>query len=171
VKSKNILEIGSFSGDSARFLIEYFRDAKLTCVDTWAGGDENAHINFAAIEAQFDRFWQQYRRRVRKIKGTSNYFFASEIAKFDLIYVDGSHFADDVVADLINSWSALEVGGIMICDDYIWQYYSRIRDNPCAAINSFLMLKKGQYRLLAVYRQIWIQKTQQGYNPSLLSGA
>lgn len=159
VNFKNILEIGSFSGNSARFLIEYFGGAQLTCVDTWAGSNEYALSDFVDIEAQFDRFWHQYRDRVRKVKATSNYFFSFNDTKFDLIYVDGSHFSDDVAVDLINSWAALEVGGIMVCDDYIWQHYRRIRDNPCAAINSFLMLKKGQYRLLAVYRQIWIQKT------------
>src|SRR5262249_11176177 len=40
VNAKNILEIGSFKGDSARFLIDYFGDAQLTCVDTWAGSEE-----------------------------------------------------------------------------------------------------------------------------------
>jgi predicted O-methyltransferase YrrM len=160
VHSKNILEIGSYRGDSAKFLIEYFEDAQLTCVDTWTGSDEISHIDFKDIEEEFDRFQQKYRSRVRKIKDTSNSFFSHQDAKFDLIYVEGSHFADDVAVDLINSWSVLEVGGIMICDDYIWQHYDRVRDNACAAINSFLMLKRGQYRLLAVYRQIWIQKTK-----------
>ena len=126
---------GSFRGDSAKFLIEYFRDAQLTCVDTWTGSDEYGHINFKGVEEEFDRFQQKCRSRVRKIKGTSNSFFSHQDTKFDLIYVDGSHFADDVAVDLINSWSILEVGGIMICDDYIWQHYSRVRDNPCAAIN------------------------------------
>ena len=155
---KNILEIGSFRGDSSRFLIEYFGDAQLTCVDTWTGSPELDHLNFKDVEEEFDSFQQKYRSRVQKIKGTSNSFFSHQDAKFDLIYVDGSHFADDVAIDLINSWAVLEVGGIMICDDYIWQHYGRVRDNACAAINSFLMLKRGQYRLLAVYRQIWIQK-------------
>jgi predicted O-methyltransferase YrrM len=158
VHPKKILEIGTFRGDSAKFLIDYFDDAKLTCVDTWTGSPELSHVNFKDVEEEFDRFQQRYPYRVQKIKDTSNSFFSHQDAKFDLIYVDGSHFADDVVVDLINSWAVLEVGGIMICDDYISWHHNRVRDNPCAAINSFLMLKKDQYRLLAVYRQIWIQK-------------
>jgi SAM-dependent methyltransferase len=158
VHAKRILEIGSFRGVAARFLIDYFQDAQLTCVDTWAGSPDLAGIDFNDIEEDFDRFKQKYPSRVQKIKSTSNSFFSNQDAKFDLIYVDASHFADDVVVDLINSWAVLEIGGIMICDDYIWQHYSRVRDNPCAAVNSFLMLKSGQYRLLAVYRQIWIKK-------------
>jgi hypothetical protein len=158
VHAKNILEIGSFRGVAANFLIDYFRDAQLTCVDTWTGSPDLAGIDFNDIEAEFDRFKQKYTSCVRKIKSTSKSFFSNQDAKFDLIYVDASHFADDVIVDLINSWAVLEIGGIMICDDYVWQHYSRVRDNACAAINSFLMLKSGQYRILAVYRQIWIKK-------------
>lgn len=158
VRSKNILEIGSFRGDSAKFLINYFANSRLTCVDSWTSYPELLHINFNSVEEEFDKFQEKHSSHVRKIKNTSKYFFLHQNAKFDLIYLDGSHFADDVITDLINSWAVLEVGGIVICDDYLWHYYTRVRDNPCAAINSFLMLKRGQYRLLAVYEQIWIQK-------------
>lgn len=158
VRAKNILEIGSFSGDSAKFMINYFVNSRLTCVDPWTSYPELLHVNYEDVEEQFDRFQQTYSNRVRKIKCTSKSFFLHQDAQFDLIYVDGSHFADDVIVDLVNSWAVLEVGGILICDDYLWHYYSRVRDNPCAAINSFLMLKRGQYRILAVYAQIWIQK-------------
>jgi SAM-dependent methyltransferase len=39
---------------------------------------------------------------------------------FDLIYIDGSHTADDVLADSVLSWQLLKDGGILIFDDYAW---------------------------------------------------
>jgi hypothetical protein len=158
IQPRDILEIGSFRGDSARFLLDQFPNAQITCVDTWAEYDELKHVSFSEVEAQFNSLLATYSHRINKFKGRSN-LFQFQRDKYDLIYIDGSHLADDVLLDLINSWSALKERGIIICDDYIWQFYERVRDNPCAAINCFLKLKKGEFRLLAVYRQIWIQKT------------
>ena len=60
-----------------------------------------------------------------------------EDQKFDVIYVDGSHFADDVLTDGINAWRLLKQGGIMIFDDLLWACYPRARANPAWAINRF----------------------------------
>ena len=65
--------------------------------------------------------------------------------KFDVIYVDGSHFADDVLTDGINAWRLLKQGGIMIFDDLLWACYPRARANPAWAINLFLKYHKGEY--------------------------
>lgn len=37
---------------------------------------------------------------------------------FDIIYIDASHAADDVLSDAVLSWRLLKRGGIMIFDDY-----------------------------------------------------
>lgn len=37
----NCMEIGSWQGQSAVFLLQYFERAKLICVDTWQGADEH----------------------------------------------------------------------------------------------------------------------------------
>jgi hypothetical protein len=39
---------------------------------------------------------------------------------YDVIYVDGSHTADDVLEDMVLAWPLLKVGGLMILDDYGW---------------------------------------------------
>ena len=36
-----------------------------------------------------------------------------------------------VYKDCKNAWSALNNGGYLICDDYIWNFYENIEDNPC----------------------------------------
>ena len=78
---------------------------------------------------------------------------------FDVIYVDGSHHCNDVVVDAVKSFELLKIGGIMIFDDYLWQYYSKDIDNPAAAINVFLKLKQDSYKVVRVYYQLRVKTT------------
>ncbi|HBH25814.1 MAG TPA: hypothetical protein DDX54_00195 [Rhodospirillaceae bacterium] len=75
--------------------------------------------------------------------------------------MDGSHYADDVMLDLVMGFDALKTGGVMLMDDYLWKFYARPRDNPAGAINAFLRMKAGLYRILHVGWQVHIQKTGQ----------
>jgi predicted O-methyltransferase YrrM len=77
---------------------------------------------------------------------------------YDLIYIDGSHYADDVIIDSILAFSLLKKNGILIFDDYLWWYYSNPRKNPSAAINLFLKLKADSLKIIFVGYQIAIQK-------------
>jgi len=162
----NALEIGSWEGCSSLFLLKTLPNVKLTCVDLWQGSqqlrDFGAH---GTGESNFDLNLSDYKDRLTKFKGTSFSYFSAhaDLNKFDLIYVDGSHYFDDVVIDAIKSFEQLKVGGIMIFDDYFWHYYPRAIDNPAAAINVFLRLKKGSYRIVRVYWQIIIEKTADRY--------
>jgi predicted O-methyltransferase YrrM len=156
------LEIGSWEGLSSAFMLRALPNLRLTCVDTWEGSDENrGEEALQHIERRFDFNLCAYQARLTKYKGTSFSYFdrVKEDGKFDLIYVDGSHHCDDVLLDAIKAFERLEVGGIMIFDDYLWRLYPRANDNPAAAINAFLRLKKGQYRPVRVYAQVIIEKT------------
>lgn len=62
-----------------------------------------------------------YGERITKLVGTSS----QELRKlsgptFHIIYIDGSHTADDVYIDAALSWDLLHVGGLLIFDDYAW---------------------------------------------------
>ena len=161
------LEIGSWEGLSSFFIVRTLPHALLTCVDTWEGADEHksgaAATNevLSGIESAFDANLSRYRDRVTKYKGTSFSYFNNNTARcvFDLIYVDGSHQCDDVIVDAIKCFGLLKVGGIMIFDDYLWKYYPRAIENPAAAVNAFLRLHKGSYKLVRLYSQIIIEKT------------
>ncbi len=68
---------------------------------------------------------------------------------FDIIYIDGSHTPDDVLADAVLSWELLKTGGLVIFDDYKWDgsYYTGggplpVELLPRSAIESFI----GAYR-------------------------
>jgi hypothetical protein len=53
-----------------------------------------------------------------------------EKQEFDVIYVDGSHFADDVLTDGITAWRLLKKDGVLIFEDLTWRYYPRAQENP-----------------------------------------
>lgn len=163
LRSKNIraLEIGSWEGLSSYFTLKTLPNATLMCVDTWEGSDEHAKQDVLnKVEQNFDSNTANYKTRLTKCKAPSFHFFDTykNPEKFDLIYIDGSHHADDVLIDALKGFQLLNVGGIMIFDDYFWKFYKQVNDNPAPAINAFLRLKKGSYKLLHVYCQLMIQK-------------
>lgn len=59
-------------------------------------------------------------------KGCSDEHLARLIAggfrqRFDLVYIDGSHYSHDVLSDAVLSFPLLKVGGHMLFDDYLWR--------------------------------------------------
>lgn len=162
------LEIGSWEGLSSLYMMSNSLASELTCVDTWAGADEHQGTkNVQTIEEKFDKNLHAYMNQVHKYKGTSYEFFNQCPPKtmFELIYIDGSHYCDDVMIDAIKSFEHLKIGGILIFDDYLWVYYKNTLDNPAGAINNFLRLKKGQYTILSADYQLTIQKISESRTP------
>ena len=169
--SINALEIGSWEGLSAYFILDTLSNTTLTCVDTWEGADEHKALDYSTqdaldnIEVAFDNNLSRFQERLTKYKGTSYAYFHDNPSPntFDFIYIDGSHHCGDVIIDAIKCFELLKVGGIIIFDDYLWRYYPRAIDNPASAINAFLRMNKGFYKLIRVYEQLIIQKTANRY--------
>lgn len=160
-KKIEALEIGSWEGMSSLFMLTEMPLANLTCVDTWAGSDEHQGADVLnAIEVNFEKNLSTVSDRLKKYKGTSYSYFdvCAHDQMFDLIFIDGSHYSDDVLVDAVKAFQHLKINGVMIFDDYFWRIYRRDFDNPCAAINNFLRLKSGLYRVISVYGQIAIEK-------------
>jgi hypothetical protein len=124
--SLRILEIGSWEGRSALFFLNYLPNSQITCVDTFAGGEE--HVNDPAIlaalpgiEKRFDANTSRFQARLEKIKAQSHAALIDlGIARrrFDLMYIDGSHRTADVYGDAMLSYSLLNRKGFVIFDDY-----------------------------------------------------
>ena len=90
------------------------------------------------------------------------YFFLNHKEKFDVIYVDGSHEADQVYKDIKNSWNILNINGILICDDYFYgNIYKNPNNVPSIAINKFVseIFKNNSIEILCVNNsQIFLKK-------------
>ena len=154
----NLLEIGSFEGNSSMFFARYLKDTKIYCVDNWVGTEEYNNLNFKTLENNFDENLREFKNIIKK-KCTSDEFFLNNNLSFDLIYIDGYHKAQQVLKDFKNAWKVLNKGGILIFDDFIWKFFDKIEDNPCYVISAYLKELKKKFKILKVSNsQLFIQK-------------
>lgn len=157
-RPRRVLEIGSWEGLSTFFLARNFPDASIDCVDTWEGSVENS----AVPDDLFSIFilnLREYRDRIHPFRMRSQAYFALDSDEiFDLIYVDGSHWAPDVILDAVCGWQRLRTGGLLIFDDFLWNYYENPRENPCEAISSFLRLFNHEIEVVHAGYQLFLRK-------------
>lgn len=161
----SIVEIGSFEGRSATFFLRYLPHSTIVCVDPFEETSEHFMgpwtTHLSQLEKRFDHNVAQFGKRVEKIKSRSAPALnrlVGEGRRFDLAYVDGSHRRDDVMADSLAVWQMLRPGGILIWDDYEWGPDLPPEERPQPAIDQFLHDHQGQYRLLARYYQVAIER-------------
>jgi predicted O-methyltransferase YrrM len=162
-----VLEIGSWEGRSAIFFLQYFRNCRLTCIDTFQGSPEHLlrpkwQVELPHIEERFDRNLAEFSGRFEKIKDTSSRALArlrAQGRRFDVVYVDGSHHSADVRADAESCWPMIRHRGIVIFDDYEWTFFPDEADRPKPGVDAFLKAHAGQYRELHREYQLVIEKT------------
>lgn len=153
---KKFLEIGAYEGRATCHIIQKFTQLNsidIHCIDTWEGGIEHDRSTMSDVERRFDnnialaQASAQNAAHVTKHKKFSNLALADLIAsgqslKFDVVYVDGSHQAPDVLIDCVMSFQLLRAGGLMIFDDYIWTMEAMGKQDafnmPKPAIDAFL---------------------------------
>jgi len=156
-----VLEIGSFEGGSACYMIEKVaavRPLEIHCVDTWEGGIEHqpdglAPCDMKSVEQRFEHNVRaamlrgQHEVKLVVHKGYSDQQLAKLVSEgaegsFDLVYVDGSHQAPDVLVDAVLGFRLLKVGGLIVFDDYLWSealpYGKDPLRCPKMAIDAFL---------------------------------
>lgn len=172
-----MLEIGSYEGRSARFLIETLaaeRPIELHCVDTWAGGVEHDAAAMGEVERRFDANLAiavaaaAHPVDFHKHKALSQDALISLLAggragAFDLVYVDGSHQAPDVLADAVLAFRLLKVGGVLIFDDYLWSHEGsgkqQAHNMPKPAIDAFVNIYQRKLQVLgAPLYQLYTRK-------------
>lgn len=178
-----ILEIGSFEGRSTTWLISHcsaWGQAQIHCVDTWAGGVEHQAggaygVDMGAVEQRFHaniaEAQQSAAQPVQLVihKRPSDTAMVALLAEghgasFDLVYIDGSHQAADVLSDAVLAFKLLKRGGLMIFDDYAWVGDPRSPvdhlEIPKPAIDAFVNLYRRKLSLLvAPSLQVYVQKT------------
>jgi predicted O-methyltransferase YrrM len=140
ISPSRLLEIGSYEGASACYLIKKLavsKDIELHCVDTWQGGlehqaGEGSEINMPTVEQRFHHNTKMAISEVNHAvelvihKESSDIALSRLIAEgkknyFDFIYIDGSHQAPDVLCDALLSFRLLKIDGVIAFDDYLWQ--------------------------------------------------
>lgn len=158
-KTINALEIGSYEGNSSFFFLKYFKNLKLTCVDTFEGSDEHDGKDFDTVFENFKLNTSSFTDRIKVYKESSDNFFSKKDKEmYDLIYIDGSHYSDDVLKDANNSFKYLNKNGYIIFDDFLWNYYSKTNDNPIGAIKNFFKNNFFNLKIASIGYQIIFKK-------------
>jgi predicted O-methyltransferase YrrM len=159
----HILEVGSWEGLSSVYLLTKFPKSSIVCVDTWQGGDEHQATGvLGSIEDRFENNISKFGVRVEKYKGTSESYFMSSLAEpsFDLVYIDGSHRADDVYSDACGGVNRLRPGGLMILDDLLWRFYATADENPAKGIDQFLEERGHEVSVVDVGYQLVLKREE-----------
>ena len=145
------LEIGSFEGLSSLFILSNWKNANVTCVDTWEDSKDESQIldyNFENVEKKFDLNLQKY--PFTKIKSTSTEAFKmlnGKKSNYDYIYIDGSHNGLDIFNDAKASFQLLNLNGLIFFDD-ITNIYKGIKMQPHNAFEKFYNLYKKKIEIL-----------------------
>jgi len=66
--------------------------------------------------------------------------------RYDVVFIDGSHEAFDVIHDLTEAYRVVRNGGIVIADDYTW--HNEKSDCPKVAIDMFAEQAKDRIQIL-----------------------
>lgn len=154
------VEIGSFEGRSTLWTLENplrHPESRMYCIDTFEGGIEHS-------EEQTTALWERFCRNIagsphagkvevrRKLSRLALIDLLGAGVAADFVYVDGSHQAADVLEDLVLSFRLLKVGGLMICDDYLW-FMERpdrrdVLNAPKIAIDAFVNINLRKISLI-----------------------
>jgi predicted O-methyltransferase YrrM len=165
-KPANMLQIGAYTGDASEWLFKYVLTnpgSRLVDVDTWEGSDEIAHktLDWSSVESFYTRRFESQLAdgRLVKIKSTSAEYFANYDDMYDFIYIDGDHTGIGVLADGIDAYDCLKVGGILAFDDYGWNPDNLPRHlTPAPAINAIREIYADRLEVIADGYQVWFRK-------------
>jgi predicted O-methyltransferase YrrM len=157
-KKINYLEIGSFEGRSTIFVAESLIKANLYTVDTFIGSDEHNKIDFNLVYKNFKNNTKYFSKRLTINRMSSKKFFKINKNKFDLIYIDGSHFCNDVKNDFSNSIKIANKDCIIILDDLLWDFYKNKKNNPINGILPILSKNKDILKIIHINNQLILQK-------------
>jgi predicted O-methyltransferase YrrM len=172
----HILEIGAYEGDATSWFLRNLCAHPLstvTAIDTWEGSPEYQGAPFDRVERKFEentsatgREGQVVKLKMRSYKGLQ--FLQSKPNHFDVIFVDASHEAADVLSDSVMSFPLLKIGGVMIFDDYIWDKLVQEHYRPKVAIDGFVASMRPYLTILKKGRQLFVEKTEPRDAPVVL---
>lgn len=145
------LEVGSYEGMSACWLLDTVLthpSARLTCIDPYYKPVFDTNIEKTGSA-----------HKVKKLIGFSQELLpdlASEA--YDVIYLDGCHFADYVREEAKLAWRVLRSGGLMIFDDYEWADPEHPGQDCKFGIDAFLQSIPETFELLHKGYQLIVRK-------------
>lgn len=149
----NAVEIGTHEGRSATWLLTNILthpDSRLTCLDI---------VEQPVLEANLVATGSRQKVNV-KIGESHDMLETIPTGTLDFAYIDGSHWACDVLEDAILTFRRVRCGGIIGFDDYLWNDPQFNQNGvPKPAIDAFLANFAHKLDILEHGYQVWVRKT------------
>lgn len=163
-KPKTAIEIGSFNGASAVWILENICNRPtdfLHCIDIneteWLKNNlapyKNVKLHLGLSGNVLVDLWYENKKPIA-----------------DLVYVDGSHIAKHVLEDAVLSWKLLKVGGVLVFDDYGWGPSGTPDDQPKTGVDAFLKGYQKHYFMMGMGWQVYLQKIKYDIKDFQLTG-
>lgn len=151
------LEIGLFEGRSAIWMLENILThptSRLIGIDSFSSGTKDrfeANLRFCQGATKAHILSGESRQELMKLEEQS----------CDVIYVDGSHSANDVLVDAVLSWPLLKSDGLLIFDDYEWKI-DQLPSELCPKVSIDAFITAFQHVLVVEFRdyQVIVRKSR-----------
>ncbi len=167
-KINTMIELGSYKGEATCKMLTHLAThpkSLVFAVDTWEGSPEySTTMSFQSIEMEFDSNIEKTGKKHQLVKmkmTTEEALLKLNIEKkykFDIVFIDASHTAGDVLRDAILIWPLVNPDGVIIFDDYRWEKLNKEYFRPKLAIDSFISIFAHQLDVLALEYQAFIKK-------------
>lgn len=147
-KISNILEIGTFNGETARILSELFPHSEITTIDLMF--EEILETKMYKYETNEKKLINS---RIRNLESLPNVKFIEMNSlnlieftdSFDLIWIDGDHDYPIASIDIANAVRLLSPNGIGICDDvYAKDTKANIGGRSIASLQTLMAMSKSK---------------------------
>jgi predicted O-methyltransferase YrrM len=162
----SILEVGAFEGRSTCWMLENMLsdDGNIFVVDTFKGGEDHEGLDTTSLRSTFDANIAEVKKDTQKVcvYDETSYMGLARLAclgaRFDFIYIDGSHTAPDVLTDACMAFPLLRKNGVMLFDDYMWMGKVELLHRPKIAVDSFTTIFAEKCLVRMTGYQLAIQK-------------
>ena len=140
----NILEIGTYLGESSVLLSQIFPNSSITTVDL-PDDDPILAATYGRNNAAAMKEYREKQRRNVSRAGVNflqtNSFFVPAVLekKFDLIWIDGGHLFPEIAWDICNAYHLCIRTGWILCDDVT--PHKRGHRNELSSPDSFKVLE------------------------------
>ncbi len=175
----NVLEIGCYEGRATVWLCEnVLTDTNKTyqydIVDTFGGSLNESGMTGTKERLEQDNFIENnFMHNISFFKhinfqihkGFSQQILPtfSQQEKYDFIYIDASHRADDTFVDAYYAHKLLKPGGLIVFDDYLWRDPADLHasNSPKLGVDVFNAMYEREYQLVySAYQIGMIKKTK-----------
>jgi predicted O-methyltransferase YrrM len=154
------LEVGAFEGRTHIWVHEHLLthpSSRSMIIDDFSDGNRKTLQNNLVHAGLRDR--------VVIVEGPSGKCLRElALHSFDLLYIDGSHHKRDVLVDAVLAWDLLRRGGIVVFDDYLFKHATHADHQPKLALDCFLDIYSGEYKVLHRKYELILQKIGTSYS-------